>query len=103
MSKISNVKRKHAIDGDTIIPDNAIEALARMLYPAMVAYFESEEGRREFGEWKDQKDRKERKEQLISVESERGSLSARAKVAKTERSAMPTNVGKSDKKSERIA
>ena len=30
---------------------DAIEALARCLYPAMVAYFESEEGQREFAEW----------------------------------------------------
>jgi len=99
MSKISNVKRKRAIDGDTI-PDDAIEALARMLYPAMVAYFESEEGRREFGEWKVLK---ERENKLISTESERDGLSARARVAKTERAAIPTSVGKSDKKSERVA
>jgi len=32
-------------------PDDALEALARCLYPAMAAYFESEEGRREFAEW----------------------------------------------------
>jgi len=32
-------------------PDDALEALARCLYPAMVAYFESAEGRREFAEW----------------------------------------------------
>jgi hypothetical protein len=34
------------------IPDDALEALARALYPAMVAYFESEQGQREFAEWK---------------------------------------------------
>jgi len=33
------------------IPTGAIEALAQTLYPAMVAYFESEEGKREFAEW----------------------------------------------------
>jgi len=33
------------------IPTGAIEALARTLYPVMVAYFESEEGKREFAEW----------------------------------------------------
>jgi hypothetical protein len=32
-------------------PADAIEALARCLYPAMVAYFESDEGRKEFAEW----------------------------------------------------
>jgi len=32
-------------------PADAINALARCLYPAMVAYFESDEGQREFAEW----------------------------------------------------
>ena len=32
-------------------PADAIEALARCLYPAIIAYFESEEGQREFAEW----------------------------------------------------
>ena len=34
------------------IPDTALEALARCLLPAMRSYFESEEGQREFAEWK---------------------------------------------------
>ena len=33
------------------IPDDALEALARCLLPAIRSYFESEEGRREFAEW----------------------------------------------------
>jgi hypothetical protein len=33
-------------------PDDAIEALARRLYPVIVAFFESDEGKREFAEWK---------------------------------------------------
>ena len=33
------------------IPDDALEALARCLYPVMVAFFESTEGKREFAEW----------------------------------------------------
>ena len=32
-------------------PADAINALARCLYPAMVAYFESDDGQREFAEW----------------------------------------------------
>jgi hypothetical protein len=32
-------------------PDEALEALARCLYPAIRSYFESEEGQREFNEW----------------------------------------------------
>lgn len=33
-------------------PDESLEALARCLYPAMLSYFESEQGQREFAEWK---------------------------------------------------
>ena len=40
-----NVKKANAI------PDDALEALARCLYPTMVAFFESDEGQREFAEW----------------------------------------------------
>ena len=32
----------------------ALEALARLLYPAIVSYFESEEGRREFAKWQEE-------------------------------------------------
>ena len=32
-------------------PADAINALARCLYPAKVAYFESDESQREFAEW----------------------------------------------------
>ena len=37
-------------------PDEALEALARCLYPAMLSYFDSEQGRREFEEWKSRRD-----------------------------------------------
>ena len=37
-------------------PDDALEALARCLYPQIVAFFESNEGKREFAEWKSQQD-----------------------------------------------
>ena len=33
-------------------PDDALEALDRCLFPAMRAYFESEEGKHEFEQWK---------------------------------------------------
>ena len=38
------------------IPDDALEALARCLLPAIRSYFESEEGSREFAEWQSRKD-----------------------------------------------
>ena len=41
--------------GDTLYspPDEALEALARCLYPTIRSYFESEEGRREFEKWQE--------------------------------------------------
>ena len=36
------------------IPKRALEALARCLLPDIQAYFESEEGKREFAEWEAQ-------------------------------------------------
>ena len=37
---------------DSEVPDHVIESLARTILPAIQEYFESEEGRREFAEWK---------------------------------------------------
>ena len=49
-TKKSCTKEVHAI------PDDALEALARCLLPAMRSYFESKEGWREFAEWQLRKD-----------------------------------------------
>jgi len=38
------------------IPDHVIESLARCILPSIRAYFESEEGKREFAEWKKQQE-----------------------------------------------
>ena len=51
--KEPNVKEANAI------PDDALEALARCLYPTMVTFFESDEGQREFAEWKLRKNTEE--------------------------------------------
>ena len=37
------------------IPEHAIEAIARVLLPDILAYYESEEGQRAFAEWKKQR------------------------------------------------
>jgi len=66
MSKKSNAKETNATSGDAI-PDDAIEALARMLYPAMVAYFESEIGKREFAEWQAQRAKEGGQQPALSV------------------------------------
>jgi hypothetical protein len=46
-----NIKKK---DYGTGIPRHEIEALARCLLPEIQRYFESEDGKREFEEWKRQ-------------------------------------------------
>ena len=42
---------KSDFEKSNAIPDDALEALARCLYPAILSYFESETGKREFAEW----------------------------------------------------
>ena len=49
--------RKRKInDHGTGIPVHEVEALARVLLPEIQAFFESEEGQREFAEWKAQQE-----------------------------------------------
>ena len=48
MAKMKNYNKDHNID----IPQHDIEALARCLLPAIQKFFDSEEGMREFEEWK---------------------------------------------------
>lgn len=43
------------------IPQHEIEALARCLLPEIQKYFESEEGQREFAEWKAKQALKDKK------------------------------------------
>ena len=44
-----------------IPPDSAIESLARCLLPAIQEYFESEQGKHEFEEWKRKKEDEKQK------------------------------------------
>lgn len=39
------------------IPQREIESLARCLLPEIISFFESEEGKREFEEWKQRQDK----------------------------------------------
>jgi len=43
---------------DFQIPNEALERLARRLLPEIQKFFDSEEGKREFEEWKKNKERK---------------------------------------------
>ncbi|MDL2220761.1 hypothetical protein LJC55_03750 [Eubacteriales bacterium OttesenSCG-928-N14] len=47
-------REKKKKDYGTGIPEHEIESIAEMLLPAIQAFFESEEGQREFAEWKAQ-------------------------------------------------
>lgn len=48
--------KKKSNDHGTGIPLHEVEALARILLPQIQAFFESEEGQREFTEWKTNKE-----------------------------------------------
>ncbi len=41
---------------NTDIPQHQIEAIARCILPDILAFYESEEGQREFSEWKKQRE-----------------------------------------------
>ena len=45
-------------DHGTGIPLHEVEALARVLLPEIQRFFESEEGQKEFREWKERQDKK---------------------------------------------
>ncbi len=57
--------RRKKIINNTNIPQYKIEAIARCIMPDVLALFESEEGQKEFAEWKQQQEmdtvRKEKK------------------------------------------
>ena len=46
--------KKKQTDYGTGIPLHEVEALVRVLFPEIQKFFESEEGQREFREWKEQ-------------------------------------------------
>ena len=50
-------RKKKVNDYGTGIPVQEVDALARILLPKIQAFFESEEGQREFAEWKAQQEK----------------------------------------------
>ena len=48
--------RPKKLINNTNIPQHKIEAIARCLLPDILAFYESEEGQREFAEWKRQQE-----------------------------------------------
>ena len=54
-------RRKKPNDYGTGIPYPEVEALARVLLPEIQAFFESEEGQREYAEWKAKREAEQQK------------------------------------------
>ena len=54
--------RKKKLINNTSIPQREIEIMARCIFPDILAFYESEEGQREFAEWKAQQAEKPDKE-----------------------------------------
>ena len=50
------MSRKKKLINHSGIPQHEIENIARILLPDILAFYESEEGQREFAEWKAQRD-----------------------------------------------
>lgn len=59
--------RKKKPVNNTPYPDYVIETVARCLWPDIQAFFESEEGQREFEEWKEEQLLKKEKEDFSSL------------------------------------
>ena len=59
--------RKKKPVNNTPYPDYVIETVARCLWPDIQAFFESEEGQREFEEWKEEQLLKKEKENFYSL------------------------------------
>lgn len=48
--------RRKKLINNSAIPQHQIEAIARYILPDILAFYESEEGQREFAEWKKQRE-----------------------------------------------
>ena len=48
--------RRKKLINNSGIPQHEIETIARILLPDILAFYESEEGQREFAEWKKQRE-----------------------------------------------
>ena len=54
------MSRRKKLINRTDIPQYQIEAIARCLMPDILAFYESEEGQREFAKWKEQREAEKR-------------------------------------------
>jgi len=54
------LSRRKKLINRTNIPQYQIEAIARCIMPDILAFYESEEGQREFAEWKERREAEKR-------------------------------------------
>ena len=54
------MSRRKKLINHTDIPQYQIEAIARCIMPDILAFYESEEGQREFAEWKERRETEKR-------------------------------------------
>lgn len=54
------MSRRKKLINRTDIPQYQIEAIARCIMPDILAFYESEEGQREFAEWKERRETEKR-------------------------------------------
>ena len=59
--------RKKKLINNSELPDHEIEAIARCIYPDILELFESEEGQKEFAEWKARKAQEEKENEQKKI------------------------------------
>ena len=50
-------RSRRGTGGDRLLPTNIIKEIAECLLPDIIAFYETEEGQKEFQKWKEQKER----------------------------------------------
>ena len=60
------MSRRKKLINNTDIPQHEIEAIARCIWPDILAFYESKEGQREFEEWKARMQGERKKENLAA-------------------------------------
>lgn len=60
------MSRRKKLINNTDIPQHEIEAIARCIWPDILAFYESKEGQREFEEWKARSQGERKKENIAA-------------------------------------
>ena len=59
------MSRRKKLVNHTKIPQHEIEKIARCILPDILAFYESEEGQKEFAAWKEQQEQKQKKDKAV--------------------------------------